>query len=58
MTPFKIGLPGYGRIAELVHVPVLLGLPHATLAAVAGLNPARRAQAERVTRRCTRWRSV
>jgi len=49
MTPLNIGLLGYGRIAELVHVPVLLGLANAKLCAVAELDPARRTQAERVT---------
>lgn len=49
MTPLNIGLLGYGRIAELVHVPVLMGLPDAKLCAVAELDPVRRAQAERAT---------
>lgn len=49
MTSLKIGLLGYGRIAELVHVPVLSRLPNAKLVAIAEPDNGRRAQAQRVT---------
>ncbi len=49
MTPFRLGLLGYGRIAGLVHAPVLTRMPHARLVAVAEPDPERRALAERHT---------
>lgn len=49
MTRINIGLLGFGRIAELVHVPVLQGLTNVRIAGVAEADPGRRAQAEKVT---------
>lgn len=45
MSVLKVGLIGCGRIAQLVHLNVLRNLPGVELAALAELDPQRRAEA-------------
>ena len=48
MAPIPIGLIGCGRIAQMVHLPLLLRRPEFKLVALAESDPARRAEAERL----------
>jgi predicted dehydrogenase len=48
MSQLRLGLLGYGRIAELVHARVLRGLTNVSLVAVAEGDATRRTLAERV----------
>ncbi len=47
MAKLRIGLVGCGRIAQLVHLPLLLRLPDVELTALAESDPARREEAAR-----------
>ncbi len=49
MSQLRLGLLGYGRIAELVHVPILSRLAGVRLVAVAEANADRRGLAARAT---------
>ncbi|MGI8995332.1 MAG: Gfo/Idh/MocA family protein [Pyrinomonadaceae bacterium] len=55
MTKLRIGLIGCGRIAQLVHLPLLTRLPDIELAAVAEPDVARRQQASRHAPRATAY---
>ncbi|MDQ3685165.1 MAG: Gfo/Idh/MocA family oxidoreductase [Acidobacteriota bacterium] len=47
MAKLRVGLIGCGRIAQLVHLPLLMRLPEVELAALAESDPARREEAAR-----------
>ncbi|MBA2451182.1 MAG: Gfo/Idh/MocA family oxidoreductase [Chloroflexi bacterium] len=47
MSALRVGLLGYGRIAEAVHLPILTGLPGVEIVGIAEADPARRAEALR-----------
>ncbi len=49
MSQLRLGLLGYGRIAELVHARLMTQLPNARLVAVAEADASRRALAEQAT---------
>jgi len=47
MAKLRVGLVGCGRIAQLVHLPLLMRLPDVELTALAESDPARREEAAR-----------
>ena len=46
-SALRVGLLGYGRIAEAVHLPILIGSPGVELVGIAEADPARRSEALR-----------